>query len=358
MSLFQTPAFFGIHDAMVDDVPDPFGLRIYYPTRDDLLLGAPVARGPHPLVVFAHGNRQGSQNAAYCPDDKTNDYRRWTRVLGAIARSGFVVAAPDLSAGSTEERLEASVRWMRGSWSGRRSIHTLELAGGHAAADARRAVQPADALRFPAADADPAIAGRPSPAGFLGQPTSLSVIGHSWGARDGAVFAQGNGANSYVSIAGSFDDNASIEALRAFAAPKFMLAGTEDHEASSYLHALWNSLHAPKYQCAVRGASHWDWFGGHGAIRRCDGTPAQWPDTAHVAGELIAGFLTRHVGHLQFTPPPFIRIPLLRPWHVPWVGEGTAIQMRWDAPGQSFGTLDATGSGILGEWPAGTAQDW
>jgi hypothetical protein len=67
MSLFQTPAFFGIQDVTVDSVPSPFGLRIYYPTHDDLTVGAPLARGPHPLVVFAHGNRQGPQNETYCP---------------------------------------------------------------------------------------------------------------------------------------------------------------------------------------------------------------------------------------------------------------------------------------------------
>jgi dienelactone hydrolase len=362
MSLFQTPAFFGIQDVTVDSVPSPFGLRIYYPTHDDLTVGAPLARGPHPLVVFAHGNRQGPQNETYCPPDLTNDYRRWTRVLGALARSGCVVASPELSDVSYNEgaidRMEATVQWMRSNWSGRRSLHQLELANPELLARASGIPLTRPEPDDHASPHDLAIANRHAPAAYLGQPTGLVVMGHSWGARAGAVFAANARAQAFVSIAGTFDDSESIAAIRSLTIPNFMLAGTADSQTFSYLNGLWRGLHAPKYQCALRDVDHWDWFGGQGAIRRCDGSTAQWPDTAHVAGELIAGFLTRHVAQLQFAPSHLIRIPLLRPWHQRWLGEGTAIQMRWEAAGQDFGALPSTGSGILGEWPAGTSQDW
>ena len=77
MSLITSPQYFGIQDAIISD-NTPFGVRIYYPTEDDVIVGAPLAPGPHPLVVFAHGSREVAQNALFCPANPANDYKRWT----------------------------------------------------------------------------------------------------------------------------------------------------------------------------------------------------------------------------------------------------------------------------------------
>lgn len=358
MSLITSPQYFGIQDATVGGAT-PFGVRIYYPTEDDVIVGAPLAPGPHPLVVFAHGNRQGTQNALVCPANPANDYKRWTVVLGALARSGFVVAAPALGTvnlATALPRLRATVQWMRTQWSGNRSIHGPAVLDPHL----RAAPAPHMAAENPREDTgnDPAptlASHHPVVPIFLGEPTPLALIGHSWGARGCAIATADTGARAFASIAGTFDDNESIGALRATKVPTLMICGTTDHLAFSTLGGLWPVLPSPKYQAAVKEVGHWEWFGRRGPIRYCDGSPSPWPDAGLIAGELIAGFLTRHLAGVQFDPPHPISIPLLRPWGVSWFDHAAAIQVRWDAPGQQFYPLPPAGDGILGPWASGTA---
>src|SRR5262245_58265610 len=92
MSLYLSPMFYGIQDHVVPD-STPFAVRIYYPTDDDTLLGAPLLDGPHPVVVFVHGHRHSGTVPAMCPPEYTRDYQRWSVVLGGIARSGYVVVS-------------------------------------------------------------------------------------------------------------------------------------------------------------------------------------------------------------------------------------------------------------------------
>ncbi len=351
MSFFQSPMYFGIQDHVVPGTT-PFGLRIYHPTDDDVIVGAPLPKGPHPLVVFAHGERVG---IPLCPPD-LQDYKRWTVVLGALARSGFVVAVPALqdvlnSPATSAQRIAATVNWMRTTWSGHRTLHlppvvssTLGLATRSREDDSipERAQHRPDAV---VAEARIDIS-----TASLGTPTALALVGHSWGARACAHVAANGGVQALAAIAGTWDDTASIDALRAARVPTLQMCGTADAQTFSYLNGLWNSLVTPKYQAAFQGAEHWDWFGRSGAIRHCDGTQPAWPDTGHIAGELLVGFLTRHVAKIAFHPPLFVRIPLLRPWLVPWFDNGSAIQVRWDAPGEHFHPLPATGDGVLGLW--------
>ncbi len=350
MSFFLSPMYFGIQDHIVPGTP-PFGVRIYHPTDDDVITGAPLPNGPHPLVVFAHGERHGPE---LCPPDLTQDYKRWTVVLGALARSGFVVAVPALhdvifSPDASARRISATVDWMRTTWSGARTLHLPPVMAPALALAAR------PGKHNPEPDAIAAAARIPMPPVWLGAPTALALVGHSWGARACAHVAANGGVQALATIAGTWDDNASIDALRAARVPTVQICGTADAQTFSYLNGLWDSLVTPKYLAAFQGAEHWDWFGRNGAIRACNGTQPSWPDTGHIAGELLVGFLTRHVAKIAFDPPNLVRIPLLRPWLDPWYDNGSAIQVRWDAPGEHFYSwpfypLPPTGDGILGLW--------
>ena len=346
MSFFTSPQYFGIQDHTVGGV-QPFGVRVYYPTDDDLIVGAPLPPGPHPLVVFAHGDRQGPQNSDQCPPDLANDHRRWTHVLGAIARSGFVVAAPAMASSIdvSAQRIRGTVQWMRNQWSGRGTLHVPLEVSAEIGAAPRLGPDPTTAKLSSVAGP-----GHVPPVVVAGTPTALALVGHSWGVRACAHVLADGGVRAFASVAGTWDDNESITALRVAQIPSLLMCGTADSQTFSYLGGLWPGVATPKYQAAFQGAGHWDWFGRKGAIRRCDGASPPWPDTGHIAGELLVGFLTRHVANVQFDPPHLVPIPLLRPWLAPWYDQGSAIQVRWDAPGQRFDPLPPAGDGILGPW--------
>ena len=342
--------FFGIQDDFIPG-PGPHGVRIYYPSDDGVIVGAPLPPGHRTLVVFAHGQRTAGTEGL-CPPDVTQDYRRWTLVLGALARSGFVVAAPDLhdvifSPEASAERLVATVQWMRTQWSGRRILHQPQVLNpGTFTASVARTAQ-TDVRDT--SDAANSIARIPEPV-YLGPPTDFAVVGHSFGARACALVAALGEANAFASIAGSFDDNDSIAALIAARIPTCLLCGTADAQRFSYLNGFWPNLSTPKYQAAFQAVEHWGWFGPNGAIRHCDDTPFSGREAAHISGELIAGFMTRHLARIAFDPPHFVNIPLLRPSLEPWTGRDPAIQARWDTPAVHFDELPSTGDGILGEW--------
>ena len=89
------------------DLPDP-GPKGPLPTRLWGAIGAPVAAGPHPLVLVLHGRHDTG-----CPIDRF-DFPTWPcfrrekrndlglrHVVAALARRGFVALAPDLNAAFT-----------------------------------------------------------------------------------------------------------------------------------------------------------------------------------------------------------------------------------------------------------------
>jgi hypothetical protein len=299
------------------------------------------------------------------PSEYTRDHRRWGVVLGAIARSGFVVASPNLAdiirySDACADRIDATIQWMRHTWPGRETITTeLEiglpfvsprLAGTETAGDVKVGQEVIEASAFPPR--------QPWPERVPRNPTPLALVGHSWGTRAVCRYAATRqGVSGLVTIAGTFDDNQAGQDIVNAGVPTLMLCGRDDSQNFAPMNSLFGSMPTPKYQTAFQGVGHWDWFGRFGAIRRADGTLTQWRDTGHIAGELVAGFLVRHVARVGFSPSLFINIPLLRPNHIPWYDHGSAIQMRWDAPGENFGSvLPSTGDGILGPWA--TSPPW
>ena len=353
MSPFLFPLYFGIHDHVAGD-SRPYPLRVYYPTDDDTVVGAPLLPGKHPLVIFIHGQRDGSTFPAMCPPEYTRDYQRWSVVLGGIARSGYVVACPAVQdivhrSGEVSARIGETIHWMRSEWEGR---HTLGLPVADPEVLAGLPLEAAAVIARPhsAAPYSP-VSSHPATGGLSRGSTPLALVGHSWGTRGVCAFAAANsGVAALVTIAGTFDDNVSGNDVLRAQVPTLMMCGTADRQNLAPMNGLWPNLSRPKYQAAFQGVDHWDWFGRFGAIRRCDGTPAPWRDTGHIAGELIAGFFARHVAGVAYSPPDLVRVPILRPHGIPWFEPGSAFQVRWDAPGQNFDTLPSAGTGLLGPW--------
>ena len=356
MSLYLSPMFYGIQDHVVPD-STPFAVRVYYPTDDDTVLGPPLLKGPHPLVVFAHGKRDNSTLPVMCPPEYSRDHQRWGVVLGGIARSGYVVASLNVqdilpSASGVAGRISATIGWMRSKWEGRNTILAPPAADPGTHSGGLSEDPDAEILQSKVGAPYAAAAPFHLPPVVLGWPTALALIGHSWGTRGVCAFAAANsGVAALVTIAGTFEHDESNN-LRQARVPTLIMCGTADSQNFAPMQTLWLSLSTPKYQTAFQGVGHWDWFGRFGAIRRCDGTPPPWRDTGHIAGELIAGFFARHVARVGYPPPDLVRIPILRPNGIPWYEHESAIQMRWDAPGQNFDTLPTTGDGILGPWTA------
>jgi acetyl esterase/lipase len=81
-----TPVFFGVAD-FNNEAHLPGELHVFYPSLDGAVAGAELLRAPErfPLIVFLHGN---------C--NEPVHYKRWYRLPAALARSGYIVAVPDL----------------------------------------------------------------------------------------------------------------------------------------------------------------------------------------------------------------------------------------------------------------------
>lgn len=88
--------------------PPDIGAQLWYPARVETSdVGVPVeqnlARGPFPLILYAHAKRRWLTCPEHIPEplptwysDYSDDFRRADRLLSQLASHGFVVAAPDL----------------------------------------------------------------------------------------------------------------------------------------------------------------------------------------------------------------------------------------------------------------------
>jgi hypothetical protein len=360
VSLYYNPVMYGINDVTIPHGDGSFGARIYYPSEEVEVLNVAVRKGMYPLIAFAHGDR--SNEPSLCPTDTTQDYKKWGSVLHLLARCGFVVIAPavhDVLRDSelTAIRVERAIGWIRTSWAHRGVIHEPQMLY----------LDP-DVLAAPAAQSkglDQRIHGNDMTrlgqgVGIdlfvpVGPPTSLGIVGHSWGARAMArVAARGNvRVTAIASIAGSWDENAANAALIDAAIPSFMLVGTEDFLNAGYLTGFWNALTIPKHQAMLQGIGHWDWFGQFGSIQPCDadaprpGCRVGW----QTASEMVLAFMTKYLYNHWWRPPYLLGSPGGRPPLLHWYEKNRpcALKARWNDPLYSGG-LGQVGQVTLGSW--------
>jgi dienelactone hydrolase len=264
ISYYYSPVMYGINDVTIPDDGSSFEARIYYPSEEVEVRDVPVLRGTYPLVAFAHGDR--SSERGLCPTDVTDDHQRWGAVLHLLARCGFVVISPAMHdvLGDSEVsaiRMEKAIAWIRGSWPKRSVLHRPPLvyidpdfmSASRDESDPAKQLKAADPAHDLTSRLDPIDFARPGLGvgtdvlAPIGPPTALGVAGHSWGARAAArVAARGEVEVVAIgSVAGSWDEGASIDAFVDSHLPTVMMVGSDDWLNASYLAGMWNSLTIP-----------------------------------------------------------------------------------------------------------------
>lgn len=251
------PAAFTYSENRVHDHAQEL-VRIYYPTMDSssripdgmFLSGC----GRYPLVIFLHG---------HCSRE-LNQYRKWSRLCGQLARSGFVVVAPQLPnisrGGSPDSDLALAqqvVSWMRnGVYAGSLLPRT-------------------------------------------------AVVGHSYGAILGARLANEISAAAFVSLSGGWGEwpeESVWEPLFRLNMPKFFTWGT-GNDAPSDLDIrpqIWNRISGPKHKVAFTGAGHWEYL--NPSSTRCGEIEGPCQRVRYLAADFAALFLARYVPNFPTLP--------------------------------------------------------
>jgi dienelactone hydrolase len=359
MSFYYSPVMYGINDITISGESSSFNARIYYPSEAVEVRDVPILNGTYPLIAFAHGDRRSE--SGLCPPDVSEDYKKWGSVLHLLARCGFVVisvAVHDVigNSESTAIRVERAIAYARSSWQHRAVLHHPQLlymdpditpASEQSKTETSR-IDPKLLKRLGVGVGHDIVAP-------MGPPTSLGVAGHSWGARAMArVAVRGNAkVLAIASIAGSWDENAAIDALVKARIPTVMMAGAEDHMNASYLTGLWASLVVPKHQAMLQSLGHWDWFGEFGSIRPCDTQvprprcPVGW----QTASEVVLAFMTKYLYNHWWRPPYLLGSPGSRPPLLHWYEKNRpcAMKLRWNDP-MYTGGLGQIGDVTLGNW--------
>lgn len=382
MSYYYNPVMYGINDVTIPDDDGSFEARIYYPSEEVEVRDVAILRGTYPLVAFAHGDRRAERDL--CPTDLTEDYKRWGAVLHLLARCGFVVISPAMDdvisdSEASAIRIEKAVGWIRSSWPKRSVLHLPPLVYMDPDVMAATHEEPAEKVpakkvpakkgsdRQPSARFDRADLARlgvgvgPDVLAPIGPPTALGVAGHSWGARAAARVAARAQVDVEVigSVAGSWDETASIRAFIDAQKPTVMMVGSDDFLNASYLAGMWNSLAIPKHQAMIQGLGHWDWFSDFGGIEPCDsdaprpGCRVGW----QTASELLLGFMTKYLYNNWWRPPYLLGSAGGRPPLIHWYSQTgpCAIKIRWNDPTYT-GTLGSAGDVTLGNWT--TSNPW
>ncbi|MFC7548960.1 PASTA domain-containing protein [Plantactinospora sp. GCM10030261] len=210
------PVFWGVREYGPADGA-PTRIRVYHPSIDSTPDTAAMLTGcgKYPLIVFAHG---------HCDQDDDH-FRRWHRTPAALARSGYVVAVPDLPdidmhpavSQSTQQALASTVSWMRQGWTGKAAL-------------------------LPAA--------------------RTGLAGHSYGALHAGILATRIPVAAVASISGVWNDwqpNYGTKPIHQNAVPRLLTWGTIDPDAT--LGAPdWNAIAKPRHRAVFDNAEHYDYF--------------------------------------------------------------------------------------------------
>jgi pimeloyl-ACP methyl ester carboxylesterase len=311
----QTPVFYGVRDlGPAEGAPGP--MRVFFPSLDGAVHSAPVLEGcgRYPLALLAHGN---------CAE--VEHYRDWFELPAQLARSGCVVAVPELphiAAGVgpfTEDHpdrllLGEVMDWMHGGW------------------------QHADVLRAPA---------------------HTGVIGHSWGALLAGAFAADRNLAAYVSLSGVWSEwpSSPPSPLPSLDMPKLFTWGTGFGDVFSTIgDATWDSLPGTKHRAVFPDAGHWDVL--PPSRTTCENQRGDCDLVWVLAMDLVAAFIGRYlppeswVGYTSTIPralAPVVLTPtdeqaFFVGGHLTGFGRlegsaGCSVELGWTTP---------TGDGALG----------
>lgn len=248
------PVFYGFTDLDVDDGL-PGRVRVFYPSTDGSPDNAPILAGcgRYPLVVFLHGQ---------C--NEGDHYLVWDLVPAQLARSGYVVAVPELpstppfggAANPDIALVEQVLIWMRASW---------------------------------------------AHAGMLMPRPMTAVVGHSWGAMLGAFVAirlQAQGAvSAYASLSGGWLEWPSTppRPLSSLNLAAMFMWGTGSSDIFAALDgaaaSLWAEPQGATHKVVFREGEHWDY------LREGSTTCGHWWGPCSLVKSLAADFLTTFLSH-------------------------------------------------------------
>jgi hypothetical protein len=271
----------------------PAPLRIWYPSDQSWSEGG-ISQGRMlkmcavrwPLVLFLHG-----QPPQQC--EAPDLYKRWQALPKVLARSGYVVVAPQYGA-------------------------HLPRNGDPAIAEALAIIDWARNASQPVVDPGPGFMGSATGVSRSGwehaawvdaRPEATAIVGHSYGALLGAFVARARPSmSSYVSLGGGFGELGGISVLQSVPAAKFFMWGTlapSDENLDST--GLWSVLGPSKY-AGVYPGSHYDYLPPWPGCERDRHTACAQIEAA--AAELVALFLARHTPvNLSLTDIPVFLVP-------------------------------------------------
>jgi pimeloyl-ACP methyl ester carboxylesterase len=243
-----SPVFYGYADYFLrDGAPTP--IRVYYPSLDGSPPCAPLLGGPglFPLAIFLHGQCSEAQH-----------YTKWSLLPAVLARSGFVVAIPDLGfvddpwmlSNPAYPLIDRTLSWMRTAW-------------------------PHNAV--------------------LMAPPVLGIVGHSYGALLGGQLATTVPATAYASLGGGWTGwTTSTWPLNRIRIPTMLAWGTFDGLAT-LPQPNWDRLSFPKYRLRFTDGDHWDFL----PSSSCAGSAGPCNLVAALAADFVTLFLSK------FMPPSF-----------------------------------------------------
>jgi pimeloyl-ACP methyl ester carboxylesterase len=231
----------------------PGNVRVFFPSLDGAVFDAPILEGccKFPLIVFCHG---------HCPGDAEH-YKKWFEIPAQLARSGYVVAVPQLpqvASGSHPSGadgdlalLESLVAWMRSGW---------EHAG---------VVMPAPAT---------------------------GIMGHSFGALLAGRFASNAGLSAYASLSGVWQDWPSGDLpIFSMTMPKLFTWGDDLLDLFTSLDngGLWGRVPVTKHRAVFPDAAHWDYLR-PGKVP-CETLRGSCDLVGPLAGDIVAAFFGKYL---------------------------------------------------------------
>jgi hypothetical protein len=318
------PVFYGFSDlGTAEGLPSR--VRVFFPSIDGSPQNAQILDGcgRYPLVAFLHGQ---------CND--AEHYRAWDLVPAQLARSGYVIAVPELSSqppfgdgpNADVAVVEQVLLWMRASW-------------------------PHRSLLMP----------RPMTA----------VVGHSWGALlAGVVAARLQAAGSvsaYASISGGWLEwpPSPPRPLPLLNMATMFMWGTGSSDLFSALEgsaaSIWNEPRGATHKVVFRDGEHWDYF------RDGSTSCGFWRGPCGLMSSLAADFLTTFLSHYMapekwalldvtiphnLIPPPLdlsVQQEFFAGGHLQGLAQiessaGCSVTHTWRLPPFASGSITLTGS--------------